>query len=489
MNTFLLVVNNPDRWPLKMEGVTTISARDYLTQPDYGKSTRYRVINLCRTYRYQSQGYYVSLLAEARGHRPLPSVTTIQDFRSPAIVKSMSVDLQDHIQRALKPLKSDRFDLSIYFSRNMAHRYDQLSRQLFNLFPAPLLRATFRRLEDQWHLQNILPIATSDIPEEHRPFVREAAAAWFARRKAVSGRMPSPGRFDLAILVDPGERLPPSDEPALRLFEKAADSLGLHTDRIDAEDFGALSQFDALFIRATTAVNHYTYRFARHAQAMGLVVMDDPQSILRCTNKVYLHELLQRNRLPVPGTRIIHRDNLAAAARELPYPQILKQPDSSFSQGVKKAENAPSFLEKAGQMLQQSELILTQEFIPTDYDWRIGVLDGVGLYACRYYMARGHWQIYNHAAKRGEVEGQCDTVPLEKAPRTIREAALQSCQLVGNGLYGVDLKEVNGQARIIEINDNPNIDSGVEDACRGEELYREIMKVFLKRIERRHERS
>ena len=33
----------------------------------------------------------------------------------------------------------------------------------------------------------------------------------------------------------------------------------------------------------------------------------------------------------------------------------------------------------------------------------------------------------------------------------------------GDGLYGVDLKDVDGRAIVIEINDNPSIDAGVED--------------------------
>ena len=53
------------------------TARRYLAEPDGGVEHSARVLNLCRTGRYQGRGYYVSLLAEARGHRALrrdPSV-------------------------------------------------------------------------------------------------------------------------------------------------------------------------------------------------------------------------------------------------------------------------------------------------------------------------------------------------------------------------------------------------------------------------------
>ena len=75
-------------------------------------------------------------------------------------------------------------------------------------------------------------------------------------------------------------------------------------------------------------VNHYTYQFARRAAAEGLVVVDDPDSILKCTNKVYLNELLARHRVPVPKTLVVHRDNVdrdRADARLAVHPQAAGQ--------------------------------------------------------------------------------------------------------------------------------------------------------------------
>ena len=57
-----------------------------------------------------------------------------------------------------------------------------------------------------------------------------------------------------------------------------------------------MAEFDALWIRATTSIDNFTYRFARRAQQEGMPVIDDPQSMIRCTNKVYLAERLARGR-------------------------------------------------------------------------------------------------------------------------------------------------------------------------------------------------
>jgi hypothetical protein len=71
----LIVVDDPDDWGGGADGipgVAVVPARSYLTDPAYGEDRAARVFNLCRSYRYQSFGYYISLLAEARGPPPPP---------------------------------------------------------------------------------------------------------------------------------------------------------------------------------------------------------------------------------------------------------------------------------------------------------------------------------------------------------------------------------------------------------------------------------
>lgn len=487
MSAFLLVVDNPERWPLELPGVELVSARRYLSDPSYATPKRYKVINMCRSYRYQSVGYYVSLLAGARAHRPLPSVSTMLDLKSQSIVRTVGSEIDVLMGQALKPLQSDRFTLSIYFGQNMARRYERLCRALYNLFPAPLLRAQFARDSQQrWTLVNISPIASSDLPEEHRSFVQEAARNYFSK-PLFTRKSRKAYRFDLAILVDPKETTPPSNERALKLFEKAAENMGIAVEFIGPDDYGRLTAFDGLFIRQTTAVAHHTYRFARRAEAENLVVIDDPLSILRCANKVFLAEMLQRHGIPAPRTSIIHRDNYKSIPQHLGLPLILKQPDSAFSQGVVKASDNSDYLTKVEGFLKDSDLVIGQEFLPTDFDWRVGILEGKVLYVCRYYMARGHWQIYNHSKKGRDFSGNADTLEMTEVPEAIVETATRAAALIGNGLYGVDLKEIDGKAVVIEINDNPSIDAGVEDAVARDQLYESIMRVFLRRMEAKRE--
>ncbi|HEY7700095.1 MAG TPA: RimK-like ATPgrasp N-terminal domain-containing protein, partial [Vicinamibacteria bacterium] len=221
----LVVVNNPKSWPFAIPGVEVVEARSYLTKPEFGEMKGVKLFNLCRSYSYQSIGYYVTLLAAARGHRPLPSISTFQDLRSPAMARMVSEDLDDHIQKGLSRIQSEEFTLSVYFGRNLASRYDRLAREIFNLFQAPLLRARFVRM-GKWTLKHIAPISMDEVPESHRDFLLQVAQEYFLG-KGPRVRRRKPTKYDIAILFDPAEAFPPSDEGAIRKFVRAAEDLGL----------------------------------------------------------------------------------------------------------------------------------------------------------------------------------------------------------------------------------------------------------------------
>lgn len=273
---------------------------------------------------------------------------------------------------------------------------------------------------------------------------------------------------------------------ALERFEKAGRKLGINVERIGRRDYMRLPEYDGLFIRETTAIDHHTYRFARKAEAEGLVVIDDPVSILRCTNKVFLADLLRTNRVPTPKTLILSKDQKDAVAQvveQLGFPAVVKIPDGAFSRGVLKAKDEKELKEALKTLFRQSALVLAQEYLYTDYDWRIGVLGGRAIYACKYYMVKGHWQIYQHGEAKQVDSGDFDTLPTYEVPRNVVQAALNATRLIGNGLYGVDIKQSGNRVAVIEVNDNPSIDSDVEDRFLGGELYTLVMQEFLSRME------
>lgn len=479
----LIVINHPHKWKINIEGVEVISPKAYLEEAVYATMKNVRVFNLCYDYAYQTRGYYVSLLAGARGQKVIPSVKNILDLKAQTIVKSVSDDLDDMVQKSLKRLRSKEFILSIYFGQNVSAHYDRLAHELHKLFQAPFLRAKFVHDGKKWMVQSVRTIPIKEIPEHHLSFVTESAREYFGRKRYEKAK---PGKYlyDLAILVNPEEKSPPSSKKAIGNFVEAAEKLGCSVELITKEDYNRIGEFDALFIRETTAVNHHTYRMARKAQSEGLAVLDSPESILKCANKVYLAEILTLSKIPTPKTITIHTENVKGVEHKLGFPCVLKLPDSSFSQGVVKVNSPEEMRVKVKEMMKISDLIIAQEFLPTSYDWRVGVLDSQVLFVCKYYMAKDHWQIYNWGSKRkGDVTGAFEVFKIEEVPKKIIDIAIKATRLIGNGLYGVDVKEVDGKPYIIEINDNPNIDAGVEDLVI-KDVYTRVIKHLLNQVER-----
>lgn len=477
----IVIVNQLSDWNFDIPDIEVVLARTYLTDSKYSTLRNVRVYNLCRSHRYQGIGYYVSLLAEARGHRVFPSITTIQDIKSQTIMRVITDELDELIQKSFAKLKSTEFELSVYFGHNIAKQYEKISNQLYNLFQVPLFKADFV-FHKKWILQNISAIPLNDIPEHHQSYFTDFAKSYFGKKRIYPLKKVK-SIYDLAILTNPEEKVPPSDKKTLNLFAEAAEAIGFRIKFITKDDFSRIPEFDALFIRETTSVNHHTYRFARRASAENMVVLDDPESILKCSNKVYLAELLKMFKVPIPKTMIVHKDNRDYVMDQLGLPCVLKTPDGSFSKGVIKIKNQKELAEELDKFISKSDLIIAQEFIPTEFDWRVGILDKKPLYVCKYFMAKNHWQIYNWGANKKLLTGDGDTLSVEDTPPEIIEVALKAANLIGDGFYGVDLKKLDdGRVVVIEINDNPSIMHGDEDFVLKEKLYFSIMQYFLDKI-------
>ncbi len=378
--------------------------------------------------------------------------------------------------------KEEGIEFTIYLGKTASPEHAKVGQLLFNLYQMPLLHAVFTKKE-KWQLRVLKPLNMKDISPGELPEMQDALSSFIEGKKVIP-KSNQRRQYDLAILVNPSDQHPPSDSRALQRFVKAAVKVGFNAEFITKSDFARIIQFDALFIRETTHVNNHTFRFARKAEYEGLAVIDDPISMLRCTNKVYLNELLTSNGIACPKSINLRKGD-EEKLLPLGFPYVLKQPDGAFSVGVKKIANLEEQEHWLRTFFQETDLLIAQEFMPSDFDWRVGVLGGKVLYVCKYFMARNHWQIINWRATGKGREGGAETLAASEAPKKLINLAEKACSLIGNGLYGVDIKEVNGNFYVIEINDNPNIDAGVEDkAHAGNTLYEKIMQHLINEIQK-----
>ncbi|MEQ8241682.1 MAG: RimK family protein [Cyclobacteriaceae bacterium] len=477
----LIVVEQPNQWEFAVPDTKVITPEEYIGSEVYAKIKRVRVINLCQSYAYQSTGYYISLLAQARDHKVIPATSTMMDLKIPNMMREDIQDFNSIIQEVLdKYTHEEKCEFDIYFGMTNNVVLNKIGSLIFNLFQIPVQHAVFKKKE-KWELSSLKPLSTKDLSKKQKVDLSGAISLLLTGKNVVRKSFERK-KYDLAILVAPNDVTAPSDAKALQKFVKAADKIGFNTEFITRSDYGKLTHFDALFIRETTNVNHHTFRFARKAEYEGIVVIDDTNSILKCTNKVYLNELLQANKIPTPKSIIVQKKNALETLKDMPFPFVLKQPDGAFSKGVKKVKNQDELVENLNAFFLQTEMLLAQEFMPTDFDWRVGVLDGQPIYVCKYFMARNHWQIVDWKSDKVTRLGNHETIAIKDAPKNLLNIALKSTGLIGQGLYGVDIKEINGQFYVIEVNDNPSIDSGIEDQVEKNALYENIMKYLMRKV-------
>lgn len=475
MKQNIVILDEKHQEKIKVKNAIVMAPMEYiLGDPD----TKYQnVYNFSSDLSYQGIGYYVSLLAQARLHKVYPEALIIQDLKDKKIQSLYSDDIHELAQKKLKDLKGDNFELSVYLGKNLAGKHDKLAWALYRVIRAPIFRVFFEK-KDVWRVRRVKILDISELSETHLEFLNARLDEYFSQGLRVYPPKDD-FKFDLAILVDSNEKSPPSDARAIKKFIKAGKKVGLNCEVVEHSKKPNIFEYDALFIRETTNVSHHTYRLARRAEKEGLAVMDDPVSILRCTNKVFLEQLMQRLNIQRPKSYIFSEKKFLSEMDELALPCVLKRPDSAFSQGVYKAKSKEELERFGRKVFASSELLLVQEFLPTDYDWRIGILNNEVIYACKYHMAKDHWQIVNN--REGEVaqEGGFECVEIEQVNKKVLAVALKLCRYIGNGLYGVDLKEKDGEVYVIEVNDNPSIEAGVEDGILGERLYEIIMERFL----------
>ncbi len=445
-----------------------ITTKDYLARTSLFRGTRPKIINLSRSFAYQSRGYYCSLLAEARGHRIIPSVETMVDLGARQLYAQALPELDDALAKAVAAATATRPCRRAFSSISAPSRTAASTASAASSSTGSAVRCSRSRIEngDRPQIRRLASVPVTKLTPAELAFFHEALHD-HTRREWRSKKDRATPRYSFAVLYDPNEKMPPSDLPTLKHWSRIAEKQGVEIEPITRRDLARLAEFDALFIRETTSIDNHTYRFARRAVQEGMPVIDDPISMIRCTNKIYLHELMTANGIAVPPTVILGgMHDLARAADELGFPMVLKVPDSSFSRGVKKVDTARGAQALAKEWFEDTDLLLAQAFMPTAFDWRVGVLGGKPLFVCQYMMAKKHWQIVKHGADGKPQEGGHNTVPLGEAPPAVIDVGLRAAQLIGDGLYGVDIKETPDGIFVVEVNDNPNIDHGIEDRRR-----------------------
>ncbi len=240
---------------------------------------------------------------------------------------------------------------------------------------------------------------------------------------------------------------------------------------------------DALFIRSRTDPLNISFIASKMAEMHDIPVIDDPRSIQICSDKVNMYLHLIKANVPVPRTEFVRKgdfgvENITRILESMSGSMILKEPSTTLGNRVKKVTSPSDAHRIAGSYLKMSDWIIAQEYIESDEDWKIGVLDGELLYACRYVLPTESQKIV--ASEEGEIPDYAsESVPREMVPVETIDLAVRAAKAIGKGLYSVDIKQRGGRQFVIEVNDNPSLESGEDEYYP--QIFNQIISNLMER--------
>ena len=177
MTGWVILVDQPKDFPNADTPHKVITTSEYLARPRLFDIGRPKLINLSRSYAYQSKGYYASLLAEARGHRVVPTVETMLELREAKLYEHALPELEDELNRCARRADfqpEGEFKLLVCFGITRDPRFEAFGRLLFDWFRCPALEVSV----DTGHLAVDRPHPHA----HHHPARQRRGASSSARR-------------------------------------------------------------------------------------------------------------------------------------------------------------------------------------------------------------------------------------------------------------------------------------------------------------------
>ena len=263
------------------------------------------VVNLCRSYRYRTKGYYVSLVADARGQRVLPTVETIEGLTEPfglsRVLREAGVPTLEVIRtrrrRDLPTTVATEDDATspdphpsllrvsgreggvemrpaghaaavealAFFGQCADSRFRPAAQAIYREWPTPVLRIQLVEEDDEWKVSYASAVPVQQLSPEDRAALTEVLGN---ERSVLRRATPTPAelkRASLAVLYDDTDPFSPSTPETIDRLARIATRMNVHLHRIGPDEIDRLGEYDALFIRTLTGVREPSFHFALRA--------------------------------------------------------------------------------------------------------------------------------------------------------------------------------------------------------------------------------
>jgi len=255
-----------------------------------------------------------------------------------------------------------------------------------------------------------------------------------AEKYGISLEVFSPNQFDL-IVTREDER-----------------SILIDSERRELPDF--------VIPRMGSGTTYFTLAVLRHMERLGIHVVNSPNSIETVKDKLFSHQILAKNNLPVPKTMLVKFPvNIDLVENSLGFPVVVKTLSGSQGSGVFLAENKRTFddLMQLIEATNKTANVILQEYVKSSkgMDLRVFTLGGRAIACFKRVNNEGGFKANFSAG--GSVE------PYEITPE-IEWLATQTSNTLNLDMAGIDLLFDEDHFKICEANSSPGFE-GLEKAC------------------------
>jgi len=230
---------------------------------------------------------------------------------------------------------------------------------------------------------------------------------------------------------------------------------------------------DALLPRIGATINDYALALVRHFELTGIPVVNGFQPVLLARNKFLGLQNLARKGIPVPDSHLIGNFHLfKEAVRKIGgYPVVAKTLSSRQGTGVVLVESSATAEFIIHNLLDKSQGLLIQEYIPTKgrRDIRAFVLGSRVVGAMELRPKPADFRSNIHLTGRGRA------VTLGQG---LARLAIRSTRTLGLEISGTDIiVDGSGTAKVVEVNYSPGF-RGLE-AATGQDIASQIINYVV----------
>ncbi|MGM0422491.1 MAG: 30S ribosomal protein S6--L-glutamate ligase [Pseudomonadota bacterium] len=215
-------------------------------------------------------------------------------------------------------------------------------------------------------------------------------------------------------------------------------------------------RYDAIIPRIASSLTFFGTAVVRQFETMGTYCINRAQAINASRDKLYAHQIMAQNKLPMPKTAFTKSSEHTEEVIDLVgnAPLVIKLLDSTQGNGVVLAETQQAAESVIGAFQGLRANILVQEYIEEakGTDIRCFVVGRKVVAAMKRTAREGEFRSNIH---RGGKGAKIKITPEE------RKIAVRAARALGLNVAGVDIIRAGDGPKILEVNSSPGLE-GVE---------------------------